>query len=105
MNILNIKKNFENLGYVKIDCIDKKKLLILRRNFAHMIKVSLKKNLNYSVIIKNETKKINYYLNEGMILLEKSNHAFLSCTPFTRCWPFHNLKMKNFEVSIKYLTA
>ena len=78
MNILNIKKNFENLGYVKIDCIDKKKLLILRRNFAHMIKVSLKKNLNYSVIIKNETKKINYYLNEGMILLEKSNHAFLS---------------------------
>ena len=43
-----------------------------------MVEVSLKKNLNLSVKEKNNSKKISYLLNEGMIKLEKQNHAYLS---------------------------
>lgn len=78
MKIQAINKTFNEQGYVKVNCVNKGKLKILKENFSKMIEVSLKKNLNYSINIKNKLKKINYLLNEGMILLEKANHNYLS---------------------------
>ncbi len=77
-NMQFLKENFKKHGYVKVNCIDKKKLLLLKKNFAKMIEVSLKKNLNYSVNIRNKSKKVEFLLNKGMIYLEKSNHKYLS---------------------------
>lgn len=78
MNLNKLKNAFKKNGYVKINCIDKKKLVTLKYSFAKMIEISLKKNLNHSIKIKNKSKKINYLLNEGMILLEKKDHNHLS---------------------------
>ena len=75
-NMQFLKENFKKHGYVKVNCIDKKKLLLLKKNFAKMIEVSLKKNLNYSVNIRNKSKKVEFLLNKGMIYLEKSNKNF-----------------------------
>lgn len=78
MNLKKLKNLFNKDGFVKVNCINIKKLKSLKKNFAKMIEVSLKKNLNYKVKPKNGFNKIDYLLNEGMIKLEKKNHKYLS---------------------------
>ena len=62
MNLNKLKNTFKKNGYVKINCIDKKKLVTLKYSFAKMIEISLKKNLNHLVKIKNKSKKLIIYL-------------------------------------------
>jgi hypothetical protein len=78
MNLQNLKRTFKNQGYIKVNCIDLKKLETLKKSFAKMIEISLKKNLHLLVKEKNNSKKISYLLNEGMIKLEKKKHTYLS---------------------------
>ena len=47
MKIQAINKTFNEQGYVKVNCVNKGKLKILKENFSKMIEVSLKKNLKY----------------------------------------------------------
>jgi len=72
-------RSFKENGYIKLRCIDIKKLKIMRQHFAIMIEILFKKNFKGKPKkFKNNERKINFFLNEGMIKLEKKNHNNLS---------------------------
>ena len=89
----NLKK-FKKNGYIKLKCVDKKKLLNLRIDFAKMIEISFRKVFPKKKInITNPIKRINFFLNDAVILLEKENHKNLSSLldQISRCTSFYQV--------------
>mgnify|MGYP006109679793 CR=1 FL=1 len=75
MNLKKLKKNFDKNGFIKIDLIDKKKIIYFK-NFLYKIIINKIFNIdkNYYNKYKNNVDKI---LNQGMIFLDKVNHDHL----------------------------
>ena len=74
-----IIKDFKNNGFVKVNCLNKKKLRNFKLQFAKLIEVSFKKNFPKKKLkFKKLSEKSSFYLDKGMILLEKKNHKNLS---------------------------
>jgi len=87
-------KKFKKDGYIKLKCVDKRKLLNLRNDFVNMVEVNFRKTFPEKKInITNQTKRINFLLNDALILLEKKNHKNLSdlFDQIARCTSFYQV--------------
>ena len=75
MNLKKLKKNFDKNGFIKIDLIDKKKIIYFKNCLSKII-INKIFNIdkNYYNKYKNNVDKI---LNQGMIFLDKMNHNHL----------------------------
>ena len=86
--------DFKKFGFIKIKCLDKRKLKNLKNQFSKMIEISIKKNFPAKTMkFKSKNKKIDYLLNEGMIMLEKLDHKNLSLLydQIVRSTSFYNI--------------